>query len=384
MKYLFLTYLCFSINLYSQNIFIPDINFKTALLNHNPVIDTNGDGEIQITEAQFFTQTINVSGTASTPGNIIDLEGIEAFMNIVGFEANYNPIETANFTQNTQLRDLFLFETNIDNLNVSNNLLLRSINASNGNFASLDLSNNKQLLIVQITSSDITTINLSGCDNLQFLTLFGNQLTELNLSNNKNLVRLNASINPLSSIDLSNNGILTDVELRSTSINTLDFSHNQDLRQVDIKDNPILSYLNIKNGNNNGIDISGGSFTSNFENLPNLMDVCIDNVNSTLAGFIVKQTGNTINFSEKCFLNIEESLETIINLYPNPVSDVLQIKTNEPIQQLILYNFLGQEVFRQEKENIKEVNVTKLQNGVYILSLKEKNDVVSIFKIIKN
>lgn len=31
----------------AQNVNIPDPNFKNALLNHNPIIDTNGDGEIQ-------------------------------------------------------------------------------------------------------------------------------------------------------------------------------------------------------------------------------------------------------------------------------------------------------------------------------------------------
>ncbi len=36
--------------LYAQNISIPDPIFKTSLLNHDPIIDTNTDVEIQITE----------------------------------------------------------------------------------------------------------------------------------------------------------------------------------------------------------------------------------------------------------------------------------------------------------------------------------------------
>ena len=30
----------------AQNVTIPDLEFKSKLLNHTPVIDTNGDGEI--------------------------------------------------------------------------------------------------------------------------------------------------------------------------------------------------------------------------------------------------------------------------------------------------------------------------------------------------
>lgn len=37
---------------HAQIVNIPDSNFKTELLNHSPVIDTNGDGEIQVSEAE--------------------------------------------------------------------------------------------------------------------------------------------------------------------------------------------------------------------------------------------------------------------------------------------------------------------------------------------
>lgn len=39
---------------------IPDANFKNALLNHNPVIDTNSDNEIQISEAVNFTGNLTL------------------------------------------------------------------------------------------------------------------------------------------------------------------------------------------------------------------------------------------------------------------------------------------------------------------------------------
>ena len=47
-----------SANLLGQNVYIPDANFKNYLVN-NSAINTNGDGEIQVSEASAFTDTIN-------------------------------------------------------------------------------------------------------------------------------------------------------------------------------------------------------------------------------------------------------------------------------------------------------------------------------------
>jgi hypothetical protein len=59
---------------YTQNVTIPDANFKAALVN-NSIINTNMDTEIQITEASAFNGMIDVSGLGIT-----DLTGIEAFV----------------------------------------------------------------------------------------------------------------------------------------------------------------------------------------------------------------------------------------------------------------------------------------------------------------
>ena len=43
-------------NANAQNVNIPDANFKAVLVG-NPGINTNGDGEIQVSEAAAFTGT---------------------------------------------------------------------------------------------------------------------------------------------------------------------------------------------------------------------------------------------------------------------------------------------------------------------------------------
>ena len=72
-----------------QTINFPDPVFKTKLLNGNItfdseqntpiIIDTNEDGEIQISEAQVITKIlINESNTLA----VTDLSGIEYFTNL--------------------------------------------------------------------------------------------------------------------------------------------------------------------------------------------------------------------------------------------------------------------------------------------------------------
>ena len=68
---------CFnSMQLNAQNVSIPDANFKASLIG-NKDINTNGDEEIQESEAVAFEGMINCSGL-----KIKDLTGIAAFSNI--------------------------------------------------------------------------------------------------------------------------------------------------------------------------------------------------------------------------------------------------------------------------------------------------------------
>ena len=69
----------------AQIVNIPDANFKIKLLNHNPIIDLNNDNEIQVTEAESFNGSLAVSS-----GNISDLTGIEAFINITELNCGEN------------------------------------------------------------------------------------------------------------------------------------------------------------------------------------------------------------------------------------------------------------------------------------------------------
>ncbi len=322
MKHLLLTLILLTSFFASgQIVNIPDANFKNALLNHNPVIDTNGDGEIQYSEAEAATEI-------SVPGqDINNLSGIESFVGITKLNCSYNNLTTIDISSNTALDQLIGYYNFLTTLDVSQNSAL-------------------QYLFVQ--GNQITNIELTTLVNLVELSISSNQIGEINLNNNINLLALNIGSNPIQSIDLSQNtslwllrigntGIsnldfsfvpnLTELDISYTPFQTLDFSilpdlqtlfirglswttinlnDNQLLRSLyfdqtqldslDLSNNPnicrlqgdnnlFLEYINLKNGNN---EIFGGSCsnpTLSLLNNPNLQFICVEDAQYAASNF---------------------------------------------------------------------------------------------------
>ena len=73
--------------------------------------------------------------------------------------------------------------------------------------------------------------------------------------------------------------------------------------------------------------------------------------------------------------------ENSIHLFPNPVKDILSIKSPSILKKLEVFNVLGQKVMG--RENTNSLNVTKLNSGAYILKTMNENGAVSTKKFIK-
>lgn len=70
--------------------------------------------------------------------------------------------------------------------------------------------------------------------------------------------------------------------------------------------------------------------------------------------------------------------------YPNPVNDNLSLKAQKNIQNVIVYNMLGQEVIRTNPNTVNtELNMSELQSGAYFVKINIDNN-IETFKIIKN
>jgi len=56
-----------------------------------------------------------------------------------------------------------------------------------------------------------------------------------------------------------------------------------------------------------------------------------------------------------------------IKMYPNPVSDILYFNTDQEINKVILFDMLGRKII--EQKSVKNISVSDLQKGSYILKL---------------
>ena len=128
MKKLLLIFLLYTGIMNAQIVNIPDANFKAALIAPNyaentvgiPLlsVDANSDGEIDVSEA------MNVAKLSFQSGAIIDLTGIEAFVNLKEFSCPNNQITSLVLTSLSYLQVLNCSGNQITYIDVSGLSLL--------------------------------------------------------------------------------------------------------------------------------------------------------------------------------------------------------------------------------------------------------------------
>lgn len=82
---------------------------------------------------------------------------------------------------------------------------------------------------------------------------------------------------------------------------------------------------------------------------------------------IITNTYSTEIVSER--LNIDDVNRNDIQIYPNPVKDILTIKGTSLIQSISMYTLSGQ-LLLEQRENTNELDLSPLKDGIYILKLK--------------
>lgn len=76
-------------------------------------------------------------------------------------------------------------------------------------------------------------------------------------------------------------------------------------------------------------------------------------------------------------LNTQNFATNALRMYPNPANEVLNLSCQSNIENITLYNTLGQAVYKQASStNEVAVNVSNLSKGVYILTAQVGNELV--------
>jgi len=179
---------------WSQDITIPDVNFKNALLQ-NPAVNLNQDGEIQLAEAQGYSGELLLDDL-----NILDLTGIENFINLSALSCNNNFLTDLNVSSFGLLTSLSCVNNQISNLDLSGNPLLTGLFCANNNLNFLSVAENPELITLSCGNNSILVLDLEGPNgpqaNLRSLFCNGNDLLSLDLSSFSSLERVYCNDNP--------------------------------------------------------------------------------------------------------------------------------------------------------------------------------------------
>ncbi len=338
----------------AQTVNIPDPNFKAALLDHYVVIDTNGDNEISVAEAEAFTGYLDIQNEG-----ISDLTGLEAFVNITRLFIHDNNVSgILNLSANTKLERFGCAGNNIDSININKNVNLKRLNLTTNNLSYVDLSNNVELERVWLYENKIKSLDVTNNDKLQHLVVDNNELVSLDVSNNVKLLSLGVQFNSLKELDISNNNLLIVLNAWSNKFET----------------------VNVANGNNANMTMM------KIYNNPNLK--CIQHDEGFDPETIPCENGQgwckdeTANWSENCAVDVDELVfSESLELYPNPTQDIINVKLgNANFDNAVVYNSRGAKVMISNRETF---SVEALEAGFYFIKVVTTEGDIQYKKFIK-
>ncbi len=314
-KIITIALMLFACTIYSQITLIPDPNFEQYLIDTG--IDTDG-----IINGQVFTSDIEDELELNFLGNqITDLTGIEDFTNLEILDIQIMDIEEINLSNNLNLKRLDIEDVSLNSLDISNNIALEEFNLS--------------------------------------LNFNGGQYTS-----------------SMDSIDLNSNTLLEHLTISRANISFLDFVNNININFLRLSNMENLNNINLKNGNNQNL------IWLQIINNENLECVQVDDPEAVIAGtdppydnWVIE---NDPDISDDCYLGIEENLNSIINVYPNPVKDFLTIGNNEflYVKKITVYDALGNIVL-VENNKFNRLNLSYLNSGVYFIKIETENRITT-------
>ncbi len=231
----------------------------------------------------------------------------------------------------------------------------------------------------------IDIYDLTGIEafiNITELWVFWNQLTSLDLSNNVLLEHLVCYSNQLTSLDVSQCTLLEELYAFGNLLVSLDLSNSLNLQGLDLSSNQ-LTFLDLRSGNNTNIT----GYNSNFN--PDLTCIFVDDAAYSEANWSGTDPASTfVETQAECdALGLNDNFFQKINIYPNPVNNILYIDnydlrfTNYDVQ---IIDITGKTVQQLKISNQQSsINVSHLLTGIYFLQLQNNSSTILTKKIIK-
>ncbi|GEP51696.1 hypothetical protein FNO01nite_23680 [Flavobacterium noncentrifugens] len=418
MKKTFLLLLIGTGFLNAQIVQIPEGSFKNLLLNYSPTIDTNGDHEIQESEALGVT-TLSILNLW-----MADLTGLSAFQNLTSLSIEGYALTNANLNSLTQLKNLALKNVSFDdqaNLDItmlqqletlyvyfytgdillpSENINLKTVTLDACRFDILDVSGYPNLEHLEVPKSYLNTLLLPASSanlkyisftqllysqadvtfdasvfpSLEYLNAQSSGIGHFNLSGLTHLTELNISGNGLTQIDLTDPVNLISLDLSVNELTTINVNHLQQLKNLNTNRNWSLPELNISNLTNlTALECNTNHLTSlDVSHQPNLLKLdCGLNRITTL-----DVSHNTALTELSCNSNLLTAIDvspltnlTFLMCYDNNISNInvnmlvhltsLDCGLN-PIQTLNVSNLINLESLHCATNGLAALDITNL------------------------
>jgi hypothetical protein len=369
--FFFLLLICVEQNVLAQYTLVPDPVFEDFL-------ETNGMGDGVPDNGQVLTANIeSVTGLDVTSFlGVTDLTGIEDFTALDFLNVAFNDLTQLDLSQNTELRVFGCRFNSLTSLDLSNNTKLEYLAAESNNLTSLIL-NSDYLTIIECNENQLTSLDVSQCPALINLNCSINGITSLDISQNTELEVLTCWANGLSGLDTSNNLLLRYLGCSDNGITNLDLSQNINLEALLALYNSLLSYLDLRNGNN-------ANMTVNTFGTDDLQCIFVDDSSAPYLDDWFKDPFTTfVNNEAECdALGVESFTKDSWSVYPNPAKDYIFISSQEPLH-FVLTSANGIQVKTGEIGlGLSKISLVNLSNGLYFIITYTK-DTSSAKKIIK-
>jgi Leucine-rich repeat (LRR) protein len=262
---------------------IPDLAFRTALINHSPTLNITTNDFVGANGDQIELCKVNniISVNVANDG-ITDMTGIECFTALTTLNCYNNQLTNLNVSQNTALTQLICGYNQLTSLNVSQNTALTFLHCSNNQLTSLNVSGASALISLSCDYNQLTSLDVSQNAALNGLGCYSNQITSLDLSQNPALTTLNCSYNQLTSLDVSQNPVFYWLSCGSNQLTSLDVrnGNNTNFTYFHAQQNPDLYCIAVDNAiwSNDPLNWTGWTFVfdsqSYFSN--NCVSGCMD------------------------------------------------------------------------------------------------------------
>ncbi|NRB59882.1 MAG: T9SS type A sorting domain-containing protein [Winogradskyella sp.] len=312
--------------------------------------------------------------------NLLSEIDVDMLSNLANLGVSGNTIVELDLSNNTSLQTLFCQDNNLVNLNVQN--------GNNTNVTNFEAENNSNLTCIQVDDISYSTVNWTLIDSQSFFGLDCapsndgcNEATPLDLGIVVTGTTQSATSSGLSPSCQQNGIILIDVwyEFEAPSSGSITVVANSVLSSI-----KVAIYDDCANGTPIACDSAGIVVNNLNPGQTYYAQVWVEasvggRSQDTLVGDF------DIQVADSSTLSVEENLVQEVQLFPNPASSQVTIKTHSGIDTISIFDVAGKEVLQVSAINQNDyvLNVQSLSKGIYLLQIHGQNVVMNKRLLIK-